>query len=621
MEFNYSLDVTPRIAVNLNAPLFASVSGVAADLGGGECVFRDSHGENHVMTLQVLQAMNGCRRFRTLDEHTQAIRQALPDIPAPAIGRVLENLLSRQLLKSEQDFVASLRASAPLNSLQDEPMAIVIFAHDRPQRLRALLDSFLAQKADWRQHAQEILLIDDSQQRENQRQNAGLLENFGVDLGLSSHYLSRENFAEKIKKMPLAESKLRTAVEALTLPENRNGNESTLGANLNRAVLLAAGKRMVLLNEDSVLPLCMHPYFERGMDWNANQNLPARFYETREQALSASGNLMDAPIEESPVALHQTACGATIGALLKENAFTAWKPGDLRDMEMSRLLLQNTNSRIVATMTGQRGDCSNPESNWLFLLDKASRDSLIADRHRYLRTLEQPALWHGVARATPIAQIKSLPFTLDAREWLPFAPAYGNDGLNTFGGLLRLTRPESLSMHLPTSLGYTGDADRSRQKPGAQPETPRFNHFLADYLESRTLDVRAEMPSDRLRWAAAMVRDLAAASEHNLVGFMGEYLQFVRSDLIGKLQLTAQNAGVDAPIYWQADLREIVSRNGRALIERGLPKLAAMENANTAQAIAAELRSSLNASAEAMEAWPVIWDVFHSSAISPARIR
>ena len=53
-----------------NAPLYASVAGVAHTLGPEECVFEDrASGEIHVMTVQVVQALELCRPFRSLDQH------------------------------------------------------------------------------------------------------------------------------------------------------------------------------------------------------------------------------------------------------------------------------------------------------------------------------------------------------------------------------------------------------------------------------------------------------------------------------------------------------------------------------------------------------------------------
>lgn len=60
-----------------NAPLYASEDGVVASLSNNECIFQVRRtGETHVMTFQVLQALDQSREFRTLDEHVAQIGRA-----------------------------------------------------------------------------------------------------------------------------------------------------------------------------------------------------------------------------------------------------------------------------------------------------------------------------------------------------------------------------------------------------------------------------------------------------------------------------------------------------------------------------------------------------------------
>src|SRR5690349_4989844 len=83
-----------------SGPLYASVDGRVSSLANGEVVFFDLATEQlHVMTEQVLGAMDVCRPFRTMDEHVAAVRQAMPKLPqqGDAVKRVLENLVSRGL--------------------------------------------------------------------------------------------------------------------------------------------------------------------------------------------------------------------------------------------------------------------------------------------------------------------------------------------------------------------------------------------------------------------------------------------------------------------------------------------------------------------------------------------
>src|SRR5215470_3806464 len=117
-QFNYGLQPAPAVPprIDPNAPLFASEDGMVASLSSHECIFvAKRSAEPHVMTFQVLQALDQCREFRTLDEHIARIQSTISGLTGKRdeIKRVLESLINRELLVSDAKFIERLR-SAPL---------------------------------------------------------------------------------------------------------------------------------------------------------------------------------------------------------------------------------------------------------------------------------------------------------------------------------------------------------------------------------------------------------------------------------------------------------------------------------------------------------------------------
>ena len=97
------------------APTYASRNGRVASLSSHECVFVAQDDDTpHVMTMQVLQALDQCREFRTLDDHLVRVEANVAGLAGKgeAIRRVLDGLVSRGLLLCDEDFLARLR-SAP----------------------------------------------------------------------------------------------------------------------------------------------------------------------------------------------------------------------------------------------------------------------------------------------------------------------------------------------------------------------------------------------------------------------------------------------------------------------------------------------------------------------------
>ena len=64
-QFSYAPQAPATPRVDPNAPLFASEDGVVASLSNNECIFQVRRsGETHVMTYQVLQALDQTRQRR-----------------------------------------------------------------------------------------------------------------------------------------------------------------------------------------------------------------------------------------------------------------------------------------------------------------------------------------------------------------------------------------------------------------------------------------------------------------------------------------------------------------------------------------------------------------------------
>src|SRR5450755_2224636 len=191
-QFNYGPQSAPAaMKPDPNAPIYASEDGRVASLSSQECIFLVKRtGEPHVMTFQVLQALDLCREFRTLDEHVARIQSTIPGLAGKreAVGRVLEGLVQRKLLLADADFIERI-SSAPARALM--PMrAVFIRACDRPEQLAHLLTSL----ADYerRYHAnRRYVLIDDSVLAAHINEQRDLLREFARTTGCKVSYIGR----------------------------------------------------------------------------------------------------------------------------------------------------------------------------------------------------------------------------------------------------------------------------------------------------------------------------------------------------------------------------------------------------------------------------------------------
>jgi hypothetical protein len=110
----------------------------------------------------------------------------------------------------------------------------------------------------------------------------------------------------------------------------------------------------------------------------------------------------------------------------------------------------------------------------------------------------------------------------------------------------------------------------------------------------------------RMHTLACVLRDLAAAGERARIAHLREYLSYARADIIDRIQHQME-AATDAPVYWQADAREIVQANARALLANAPPRLGDWAEGIDAAGCARALTQECEAMAGACEHWPALW--------------
>ncbi len=109
--------------------------------------------------------------------------------------------------------------------------------------------------------------------------------------------------------------------------------------------------------------------------------------------------------------------------------------------------------------------------------------------------------------------------------------------------------------------------------------------------------------------AATLAAEKALADagvDRNRIGLLEEYVRYVRADLVERLQQQLL-AAPDAPVYWAADVREVVETNARALLASDPPRLDEWPAGIDAAGCAERLRASCLELAAGYRHWPGLW--------------
>lgn len=600
-QFNYkapaAVPAVPR--VDPNAPLFASEDGVVASLSNSECLFQVKRsGATHVMTFQVLQALDQSREFRTLDEHAARIMATIPGLATQRedVTRVLDGLASRGLLVSDRAFLARVasgieREPAPLR-------AVFIRACDRPDQLSHLLTSL----ADYeRRHRanRPYVLIDDSSSKDAANRHRDLLREFARATGCKLTYIGSAERARLVERLARDVPQASSILSHLLVGEGARTRFGG-GRSWNLAMLLSAGARAILLDDDHRLPLRRLDDARSGLDPNPSAAPVTRFHRNIENALGAGDEIEDDPFE-----LHLGAAGRSLGALTRSQDY-AIEPAALRGLSLSRLDHLDGAARIIATHHGSYGSSRTESGLWLYHLPPGERAEFTRDRDSYLRNVEGGSVWYGRTQAHASGAASFTPFAFDNSVLLPCTNPLGRGEDALFSRVTELCHGGSLMMELAVAVGHVQEAQRKRSTRTLAVHTPRFNHFLSDFIGRQLPPFAAQDPAQRLHLLAAHLRDVAGASEEGRMRQLREYLAYTRSDLIEHVQ-GQYEAAADAPVYWQADVRSIVAANGKALIAKSPPRLGDWPEDADEAACARLLRDEAMQLADAYEQWPALW--------------
>lgn len=599
--FQYASHIVPaQPRVDLDAPMFASEDGVVASLSNNECVFQVKRsGDTHVMTFQVLQALDQSREFRSLPEHVAHIQARVPGLAGQREGvqRVLDNLVSRGLLISDRDF---LRRVAAAPATDPAPFrGAFIRACDRPEQLATLLGSL----ADYERHfraGRHYVVLDDSRTRAAIDRNRDLVREFARATGCKLTLIGASERAKLVDRLARAVPQAASILPHLLGSEDCAAAQFGGGRSWNLALLLSAGARFVLFDDDQRLPLRKLDDARIGLDPNPASRATTRFYRNIENALGAGEEMQVDPFE-----LHLAAAGRPLGALVSTSDYTIDR-NSLRGLALSRLDHLDGGAPVRVTQQGAYGSSRTESGIWLYHLPPEDRAEFVRDRDSYLRNVEAGSIWHGYRQAHAATTVSFTPFALDNSIMLPCTNPFGRGEDALFSQVLALCHDGALALELPVAIGHVQETQRKRSTHTLSAHTPRFNYFVGDFVRRQLPEFNAEDPAQRMALLAAHVRDIGSANAKGCVRQLQEYLAFVRADMIERLQ-QQYDAAPDAPVWWQADVRTIIEANGRALVSKAAPRLGDWPEAIDEAGCVDRLRNDTSRLAATYEAWPALW--------------
>lgn len=595
MEFEFNFgeqQLTPQSPQDNT--LYASVDGIAQQLDDDELVFMDyDTGQNHVMTLQVLQAMGLTQQFRPLHEHIGQIAESIPALKnqQQAIHKVLQFLIDKQLIISADDWLATLKSSD--STKEQAPYAgMVVRTCDRPEQLSRLLDSLSAyQKEHGSRHP--VLVFDDSREEVHRSANEKLCKKAAVDVTYHGQSWQQQFVSMLKKEWPEHTQQIDW------LLQKRTG--FTGGRVWNLALLALAGKRFSFFDDDYLMQA--RTAKETNLEViNLSDELPLSVqFGLNVRDIKQKSDVYEKDVLQDMV----SACGQSFGQwLFNHPNISVTSLYGLRLMDLNRIAAHST---IKTTGNGTWGSPRAAGNYWLYLLNKEQREAFWQDRETYLDNIEASQLLHYADHYQVLSQANFSPSTIDNAEFLPFTMPTETNEDYFFGGMTEACYPDNVSLQFPVMMGHLQTENRERSQFNHIARRPGINSFVADYVTSVAHQFYGKNAQQRFANTRAAIADLIHNPDQMLLNRLREYLSRTRAQLIHQLQNVLSEVD-EPPIYWQADVKELIEANGAAIKSNEVPLLGGWPDNLDSTACINRLRDELNEIVEAMDVWPKLWD-------------
>ncbi|HEY2818823.1 MAG TPA: hypothetical protein VGK44_17010 [Casimicrobiaceae bacterium] len=573
--------------MEIHAARWLAPEWIMLPLGVRRCRVRNPlNGATAELSAEQYAVLTACEGCRTLDEHAAAVHRklALRDDDRVTLSQWVGEFAALGLLASLDQLRQRLDANA--SSAPASFAGIVIRTCDRSALLARVLASAAALEARldrrYRYH-----VLDDSRDGGHRAENARIVAAAGLD----AHYRDLSSSDPFVAELARAFPASREAIDWLLGPA-RDG-EATYGRPVNLALLLSAGQRILMLDDDALLDPRRPPVDDARFSVSSRPDELFCYIDRADAERACT------PIDVDPFAEHLRWLGTPVGATWSHFAprGAAADRVELRAEDGGRFI---ADARIALTQNHALGDPGSALFPFhLLTLPTASRQHLLSDSRRKAAAFRERVNWRGQI-GTRLTPNRTLTLTtlagLDNGRLLPPTVRSARNEDLLLGEMTRVIDRGAWSLDLPWALPHWRSPIKNWLGPSAHfSQEPA--HFLMDYLDQTSPRVASEGASNRLHALAAILVDLAHASESRLI----ELLEEQAVDTASRVQFaiaTAQD-GADVPLEWKEMLRPWIASptlSTRPAIVR--ERLAAP----------AVVRALANDYGNALAVWPALWD-------------
>ena len=561
-------------------------------------------GKRAMVMPEVYASLLSCSRFQTLDQHVSNIIERNPGMQGQQddIRNVLQGMLNSGMMVSAKKTCNRLtrKPESPADEKQTDSPVVAIITWERPKALERLLKSIAANCNIEKLH--RLYVIDDSRKPENIIQNRELVSRFATEAKIALQYFGQheqQSFLDELtKNLPEHENAIRFLAD-----QSRWRDHWTSGLARNLALLLSCGRRLVMMDDDSVCDVYTPGQPKPDISFSDDAR-EADFFASEEGWAARHQELNPDPVDR-----HMQCLGLSFSEALDVLGQNHLKPASLTNATALQTSELHPDSPILMTECGSLGCPGTDRNTWLPDMAPDSLKRMLISEQKTNNALNSRLVWSGrshphFAPRPNMSQITGF----DNRQMLPpYLPIErGEDRL--FGNMLDFVFPSAVTLDYPWAVPHLPIPQREWYEEDLD-FTPgdSFPLFFFETVLAQKSACLSSLPTERLKALSAWFNDLAAAPADSLTAMYRDTRLQSASELLQHLNsLLAE--GESTPTDWQDYLKNGIKQLNADMDQvsredfpvKGLP--AAMEGAE----LIAFWQETWADFATALNAWPAI---------------
>jgi hypothetical protein len=498
----------------------------------------------HVLPSSTASLLEGCRTFRSLEEHA-AMLSRRSGLDQAEMLRSLEQLATLGGLSERSQLVSACRRATTLTSriAADRVTTLGIPTRDRPALLARAVRSYVANLEQFGRRV-HLVVLDDSRRDSNRNRNAEFLATVARGRTVTVKHISmgqRLAFVSQIARradLPgeLVRFGLMGSAEFRCSP----------GAARNCLLLQTLGELLVQVDDDTECDIATVPGTKPGLACSSAAPMnhwlfpdaPSVRAFVRREARDFLGT-------------HEQLLGRTLRACV-DDAADGIDVGAIGTDFIQKL--SHAGEGIVRTTAlGIYGDAAMgfPYAHLFLPADARKRLAVAEDEYRALVTSRQTVRLPLRRTITTGVFCMATNLGLDNRRSLPpFLPVMTNED-GVFGLLLNRSCPEAYGGFLPWAIAH-GSAKTSASRQSRAAAVPSDGELVAHIVASLTPGVGSF--ESRMGMLGAQLRELGRLAAPEFEDILGTQERTFMAQQLRVLD-AGRSAWSDAPAHWIEDVR------------------------------------------------------------------